>query len=29
MIETIVLSIAAVGVYSILKYKTQDGEKSE
>lgn len=29
MIETIVLSIAAIGVYSILKYKTQDGEKSE
>lgn len=29
LIETIVLSIAAVGVYSILKYKTQDGEKSE
>lgn len=29
MIETIVLSIAAIGVYSILKYKTQDGERSE
>ena len=29
MIETIVLSIAAIGVYSILKYKTKDGEKSE
>lgn len=29
MIETIVLSIAAVGVLSILKYKTEDGEKSE
>src|SRR5690606_25488499 len=29
MIETIVLGIAAIGVYSILKYKTQDGEKSE
>lgn len=28
-IETIVLSIAAIGVYSILKYKTQNGEKSE
>lgn len=27
MIETIVLAIAAVGVYSILKYKTQDGER--
>jgi len=29
MIETIVLSIAAVGVLSILKYKTEDGEKTE
>lgn len=29
MIETIVLSIAAIGVLSILKYKTEDGEKSE
>ncbi|UUV21039.1 hydrogen gas-evolving membrane-bound hydrogenase subunit E [Paenimyroides aestuarii] len=28
-IETIVLAIAAIGVYSILKYKTKDGEKSE
>lgn len=27
MIETIVLAIAAVGVYSILKYKVQDGER--
>ncbi|MDN3708912.1 DUF4040 domain-containing protein [Myroides ceti] len=29
LIETIVLSIAAIGVYSILKYKTKDGEKTE
>lgn len=29
LIETIVLSIAAIGVYSILKYKTKDGERSE
>lgn len=29
MIETIVLSIAAIGVLSILKYKTEDGERSE
>ncbi|HLV47090.1 MAG TPA: hydrogen gas-evolving membrane-bound hydrogenase subunit E [Flavobacterium sp.] len=27
MIETIVLAIAAVGVFSILKYKIQDGER--
>lgn len=29
MIETIVLSIAALGVLSILKYKTEDGERTE
>ena len=29
LIETIVLSIAAIGVYSILKYKIKDGERSE
>lgn len=29
MIETIVLSIAAIGVYGMLKYKLKDGEKSE
>ena len=29
MIETIVLAIAAIGVLSILKYKTEDGEKAE
>lgn len=29
LIETIVLSIAALGVWSILKYKTKDGEKTE
>lgn len=29
MIETIVLSIAAIGVLSILKYKTEDEEKRE
>lgn len=28
LIETIVLAIAAMGVYSILKYKTKDGEKN-
>lgn len=29
MIETIVLSIAAIGVYGMLKYKLKDGERSE
>ena len=29
LIETIVLSIAAIGVYGMLKYKLKDGEKSE
>lgn len=29
MIETIVLSIAAIGVYGMLKYKLKDGERAE
>ncbi|HUH26522.1 MAG TPA: hydrogen gas-evolving membrane-bound hydrogenase subunit E [Flavobacterium sp.] len=29
LIETIVLSIAAIGVYGMLKYKLKDGERSE